>query len=59
MSTRAPKPPTPKRDTARVYALVAEYTAHCPCDRCPNRHGCKIECRRFKDWVQTGKPQDD
>jgi len=34
---------------------VKNLTAGCVCDACPKRHGCRIECSRFKYWVSTGK----
>ena len=25
-------------------------TLNCPCDPCPHRKGCVVECRTFRDW---------
>jgi hypothetical protein len=32
----------------------AKVTADCPCDACPLASGCRVECGRFRVWVQTG-----
>ena len=37
------------------HEVVAKVTAGCPCDTCQERRGCQVECRRFKDWVITGR----
>lgn len=30
------------------------YTRGCPCDGCPQRHGCQDECKPFQQWVSQG-----
>jgi len=30
------------------------YTRACPCDPCPHRCGCQVECKPFQQWVTRG-----
>ena len=46
------RPPIEISNSERLYI---EQAGNCPCNNCQRRHGCTIECDKFRRYVKCGK----